>query len=143
MKLLRTSIILAGLISLSTPVLLAKDPPSYEKGVLLSMDSASCGYAEKDGKTMAGEILGTDSAHKNTEEVLCEEYVLKSRNVIYRIRPKNQKHEVLLPVGDLVEFRLHKDEMLLRDPEGDNKERPFTVVSMRPREHAGDAESNL
>jgi hypothetical protein len=142
MKLVRTSIILAGLISLGAPALLAKDPPSYEKGVLLSMDSAPCGYAEKDGKTMAGEILGTDSGHKNTEEVLCEEYVLKSENVIYRIRPKNQKHEVLLPVGDPVEFRLHKDEMLLRDPEGDHKERPFTVVSMRPRERATDAQNN-
>lgn len=136
MRLLRTGIILAGLITLATPALLAKDPPSYEKGVLLSMDSTSCGYAEKDGKTMAGEILGTDAAHKNTQEVLCEEYVLQSENVVYRIRPKDPKKEVLLPVGDPVQFRIHKDEMLLLDPEGDHKERPYTVVSMQPREHS-------
>lgn len=142
MRLLRTGIILAGLISVATPVVLAKDPPSYEKGVLLSMDSASCGYAEKDGKTMAGEILGTDAAHKNTQEVLCEEYVLQSEHVVYHIRPKNPKKEVLLPVGDPVEFRIHKDEMLLVDPEGDHKERPYTVVSMQPREQNTDASTN-
>jgi hypothetical protein len=27
------------------------------------MDSTSCGYAEKDGKVITGEIVGTDSAH--------------------------------------------------------------------------------
>lgn len=142
MKLLSTGIILASLVAVATPAIFAKDPPSYEKGALLSMDSVSCGYAEKDGKTMAGEILGTDSAHKNTQEVLCEEYVLQSQNVIYRIRPKDPKHEVLLPVGDPVQFRIHKDEMLLRDPEGDHKERPYTVVSMQPREHTTDASNN-
>lgn len=142
MKLLKAGIILAGVVSIVTPAILAKDPPSYEKGVLLSMDSTSCGYAEKDGKTMAGEILGTDSAHKSTQEVLCEEYVLQSRNVTYHIRPKDSKHEVLLPVGDPVQFRIRKDEMLLRDPEGDQKERPYTVVSMQPREGATDAQNN-
>ena len=35
----------------------AKDPPAYEKGVLAQMDSSSCGYAEKDGKTIAGAYL--------------------------------------------------------------------------------------
>lgn len=141
MKILKTGVILVGLLSIATPAVMAKDRPSYEKGVLLSMDSASCGYAEKDGKTMAGEILGTDSAHKNTQEVLCEEYVLQSRNVTYHIRPKDQKHEVLLPVGDPIEFRIHKDEMLLLDPEGDHKERPYVVVSMQPREHTTDAQN--
>jgi len=42
----------------------AKDKPVFEKGVLLQMDSSSCGYAEKDGKTIAGQIFGTDGQHK-------------------------------------------------------------------------------
>src|SRR5262249_52289499 len=66
----------------------AKDKPAYEKGVLLQMDSSSCGYAEKDNKTIAGEILGTDAQHKKTQEVLCQEYILKTDRLIYRIRPK-------------------------------------------------------
>ena len=111
----------------------AKDKPVFEKGILLQMDSSSCGYAEKDGKTIAGQIFGTDGQHKNTKEVLCQEYILKSDRVIYRIRPKDDKHPVLLPVGETAEFRIHKDKMILRVPEAENKEREYFVVSMTPR----------
>ncbi|HXH67032.1 MAG TPA: hypothetical protein VNI81_07510 [Candidatus Limnocylindrales bacterium] len=111
----------------------AKDKPAFEKGMLLQMDSSSCGYAEKDGKTIAGQIFGTDGQHKNTKEVLCQEYILKSDRVIYRIRPKDDKHPILLPVGETAEFRIHKDKMILRVPEAENKEREYFVVSMTPR----------
>src|SRR3981189_3104911 len=111
----------------------AKDPPAYEKGVLAQMDSSSCGYAEKDGKTIAGEIFGTDGQHKNTKQLLCQEYVLQTDRVTYRIQPKDDKHPVLLPVGEPAQFRIHKDKMLLRVPETDGKEREYIVLSMIPR----------
>ncbi len=111
----------------------AKDAPAYEKGVLIQMESSSCGYAEKDGKTIAGEIFGTDGQHKNTKEVLCQEYVLQAERVTYRIRPKDDKHPVLLPVGETAQFRIHKDKLLLRVPEADGKEREYFVLSMTPR----------
>ena len=119
----------------------AKDKPAYERGILLQMDSTHCGYAEKDGKTLKGEILGTDGQHKNTQEVLCQEYILKSDRLIYRIRPKDDKHPTLLPVGESAEFRIHKDKMLLRVPESDGKEREYIVVSMTPRADADDTRS--
>lgn len=118
------------LAALSTP---AKDKPVYERGTLLQMDSTSCGFAEKDNKTLAGEILGTDNQHKKTEQVLCQEYLLQTDRVIYRIRPKDDKHPVLLPIGEIAEFRVHKDKLLLRVVESDDKEREYTVVSMTPR----------
>ncbi len=108
----------------------AKDPPAYEKGVLAQMDSSSCGYAEKDGKTIAGQIFGTDGV------VLCQEYVLQTERVTYRIRPKDDKHPVLLPVGETAQFRIHKDKLLLRVPEADGKEREYFVLSMTPRSDA-------
>src|SRR5260370_32609888 len=111
----------------------AKDPPAYEKGVLIQMDSSSCGYAEKDGKTIAGEIFGTDGQHKNTKVVMCQEYVLQTERITYRIRPKDDKHPVLLPVGESAQFRIHKDKVLLRVPEADGKEREYLVLSMTPR----------
>jgi len=111
----------------------AKDAPVYEKGVLLQMDSSSCGYAEKDGKTIAGEILGTDGQHKNTRVVMCQEYVLQAERVTYRIRPKDDKRPVLLPVGETAQFRIHKDKLVLRVPEADGKEREYFVLSMTPR----------
>jgi hypothetical protein len=120
----------------------AKDKPTYEKGVLLQMESTSCGYSEKGSKTVAGEILGTDGQHKKTQEVLCQEYILKSDRLIYRIRPKDDKHPTLLPVGETAEFRIHKDKMLLRVLESDEKEREYIVVSMTPRADAQEARAS-
>ncbi len=59
--------------------------------------------------------------------------------LIYRIRPKDDKHPALLPVGESAEFRIHKDKMLLRVPESDGKEREYIVVSMTPRADAVEA----
>lgn len=111
----------------------AKEPTAYEKAVLVKMDSSACGYSEKDGKTIAGVIFGTDGQHKNTKQVLCQEYVLQTERVTYRIQPKDDKHPVLLPVGETAQFRIHKDKMLLRVPEADSKEREYIVLSMTPR----------
>jgi hypothetical protein len=97
------------------------------------MESSSCGYAEKDGKTVAGEIFGTDGQHKNTKVVMCQEYVLQTDRITYRIRPRDDKHPVLLPVGETAQFRIHKDKLLLRVPEADGKEREYFVLSMTPR----------
>jgi len=97
------------------------------------MDSAECGYDEKDGKSLAGEMLGTDSGHKKTHALLCQEYLLQTERVIYRIRPKDEKHPVLLPVGEKAQFRMNKDKMLLRVEDLDDKEREYLVVSMTPR----------
>ena len=113
----------------------AKEPHHYRSGKLLQMGSVPCGIAEKDAKTITGELLGTDSAHKKTEEVLCQEYVLESETVTYRIRPKDDKHPVLLPVGQQAQFFLSKDKMVLRAEDLDNKDREYVVVSMTPREN--------
>jgi len=106
----------------------------YQKGTLLRMDSSSCGSQEKGSKTMAGEILGTDGQHKKTQELLCQEYILQSDHVIYRIRPKDDKHPELLPIGETAQFRISKDKLILRVPELNDKEREYIVVSMTPRE---------
>jgi hypothetical protein len=97
----------------------AKEPKAYQSGKVLQMDSAQCGVAEKDGKSLAAEI--------------CQEYVLQTERVIYRIRPWDTKHPALLPVGGDAEFRIEKDKMLLRVGDLDGKEREYTVISMTPR----------
>jgi hypothetical protein len=107
---------------------------NYQKGTLLRMDSSSCGTQEKGSKTVAGEIFGTDGQHKQTQEMLCQEYILQSDHVVYRIRPKDDKHPALLPIGETAQFRINKDKLILRVPESDGKEREYIVVSMTPRE---------
>jgi hypothetical protein len=119
----------------------AKEPKPYQTGKLLQMDSVQCGTAEKDATSLAGEMLGTDSSSKKTHELLCQEYVLQSEHVIYRIRPRDEKHPVLLPVGEQAQFRLQKDKMLLRVEDLDNKEREYIVVSMTPRSDSSTADA--
>ncbi len=116
----------------------AKDHKTYQTGKLLQMDSVECGVDEKDGKSLAGEMLGTDSGHKKSKELLCQEYILESERVIYHIRPKDDKHPVLLPVGEQAQFRLEKDKMILRVEDLDDKDREYIVVSMTPRHEVQD-----
>lgn len=130
--------ILAGL-SLSLALAAhAQDKKGYELATLVRMDSANCGVAENDGKRIAGEISGTDAKHKKSEQVLCQEYVVQSDRLVYRIRPTDTKHTFLLPVGQQAEFRIHKDKMQLRMLDSkDNKEREYLVVSVTARTDAG------
>jgi len=108
---------------------------------LLQMDSAECGVDENSGKSFVCEVVGTDSAHKKTHALLCQEYLLQSDTVIYRIRPVDEKHTVLLPVGQNAQYRIHKDKMLLQVEDDDDKERAYSVVSMTPRAERKSAEN--
>lgn len=86
----------------------------YQKGTLLRMDSTSCGMQEKGSKSLSGEILGTDGLSKKTPEMLCQEYVLQGDRVVYRIRPKDDEHPSLLPIGETAQFRIQKDKLILK-----------------------------
>jgi len=110
----------------------AKDAPSYQSGVLTEMSSVECGFEQKNAKGLVGELVGTDNSHSKTRKTFCPEYVLQTDQVIYRIRPREEKHPALLPVGEKTMFRMKKDFMVLKAPEGDNKEREYDVVSMTP-----------
>lgn len=120
----------------------AKEPRHYQSGKLLKMESVKCGMDEKNGKSFAGELVGTDSAHMKTKELLCQEYVLQTDSVLYRIRPKDDKHPALLPIGEKAQFRLDKDKMLLRVEDLDDKEREYLVVSMSPNDAISQNSSN-
>src|SRR5712691_1698014 len=119
----------------------AKEPKVHQSGTLLQMDSAECGVDENSGKSVVGELVGTHSAHKKTHALLCQEYLLQSDSVIYRIRPRDEKHPVLLPVGQKAQFRIHKEKMLLQVEDIDEKEREYSVVSATPRQSGKSAEN--
>jgi hypothetical protein len=124
-------LVLASILLATTAY--AKEPKAYQSGKVMQMDSVKCGVDEKDAKSFTGEMIGTDSGHKKTQELLCQEYVLQADKVIFRIRPKDAKHPALLPVGEQAQFRLDKDKLLLRAEDLDSKEREYIVVSMTPR----------
>lgn len=138
-KILALFILILGSLTLTQ----AKDRPAYEKGKLTKMESVPCGTSQSSGKGIAGDLIGTDSSKVKTQEVLCEEYTLETKGVVYRIRPKDAKHAILLPIGGEADFRLHKDELILRVPEADDKERSYEVLSMTPRSDSEGSKPSL
>ena len=119
----------------------ARDHQNPQSGTILQMDSVQCGTDQKSDKSLAGEIIGTDSSHQKTHTLLCREYVLQTDSVIYRIRPKDDKHPTLLPVGEKAQFRIEKDFIKLRVEAVDDKEREYVVISMTPRAEAQTADN--
>jgi len=120
----------------------ARDQHAPLSGTLLQMDSVECGTDQKSAKSLTGEIIGTDSAHQKMHTLLCQEYLLQTDRIIYRIRPKDDKHPALLPVGEKAQFHIEKDHMKLRVEDLDDKEREYVVVSMTPRAEVQTAESH-
>ncbi|HTT21007.1 MAG TPA: hypothetical protein VMG82_18880 [Candidatus Sulfotelmatobacter sp.] len=121
-------------LALIASVAQCKEPHHYQTGKLVRMESVKCGTDAKDAKSFAGEMLGTDSQHMKTKELLCQQYVVETESVTYTIRPKDDKHPALLPIGELAQFRLNKDKILLRVEDADDKEREYLVVSMTPND---------
>lgn len=110
----------------------AREPVPYQSGKLLQMNSVHCGTAQKSDTSALGEIIGTDNRNTKTQDVLCQEYVLQTDSVDYHIRPRDEKHPEILPIGSLAQFRIDKDKLILR-AEGMDKERQYFVVSITPR----------
>ena len=110
----------------------AREPVPYQTGKLLQMNSVHCGTAQKSDTSPLGEIIGADDRSTRTQDVLCQEYVLQTDAVVYRIRPRDEKHPEILPVGSLAQFRIDKDKLILH-AEGVDKERQYIVGSITPR----------
>jgi hypothetical protein len=127
---------------LCTSLAYARDQRAPQSGTLLQMDSVECGTDQKSAKSLTGEIIGTDSAHQKMHTLLCQEYLLQTDRIIYRIRPKDDKHPALLPVGEKAQFHIEKDHMKLRVEDLDDKERDYVVVSMTPRAEVQTADSH-
>ncbi|MBZ5598624.1 MAG: hypothetical protein LAN83_09905 [Acidobacteriia bacterium] len=136
---MRTRIFLAVVLLISLAH--ARERKHYLSGVLLQMDSVQCGVAGNSSKSFADEMLGTDRGDKKTQELLCQEYIVQSDRMVFRIRPRDEKHPVLLPVGGIAMFRLDRDKMILRSEDLDDKEREYSVVTMTPREDSKPADT--
>ena len=106
------------------------------------MDSVQCGTHQNSAKSLSGELIGTDSAHQKMRTLLCQEYLLQTDRITYRIRPKDDKHPTLLPVGEKAQFRIEKDHMKLRVKDLDDKDREYVVVSTTPRGEAQTADNH-
>ena len=82
--------------------------------------------------------------HINSNEKLCPQYLLRTDEMDYEIRPIDLKHATILPIGKEGEFKIKKNEMILTMTEGsDQKARSYEVVSMNPANpDSGEAQSS-
>jgi len=103
-----------------------------ERGMLESMEAIPCGARQR-GLTGLGSVFGSVGVeHVNSDEKLCPQYLLRTDEMEYQIRPLDHKHPVILPVGHEGEFKIKKDQMHLKIPDGDRKTRAYQVVGAKP-----------
>jgi hypothetical protein len=140
----RTSLIAAlSLVLAASSIAESKDKKKHaQRGMLESMQAIPCG-AKQRGLTGLGSVFGSVGVeHVNSHEQLCPQYLLRSDEMEYHIRPLDLKHAVLLPVGHEGEFKLKKDRLVLKMPDGDKKAREYQVVAMQPANSESKAESS-
>jgi hypothetical protein len=125
---------LAGAIPLSAAHDKKRD--SFGRGILEKMEAVPCG-AKQTGLAGLGTLWASAGVtHINTNEKLCPQYLLRTDDMDYEIRPIDLKHATILPIGKEGEFKIKKDEMILTMSEGsDLKPRDYEVVSMNPASH--------
>jgi hypothetical protein len=112
-----------------------KKKKGVERGILEKMEAVPCG-AKQRGLSGLGTLWGSAGiTHVNSDEKLCPQYLLRTDNMDYEIRPIDLKHATILPVGTEGEFTIKKNEIILTMPEGGDRKpqtRTYEVVAMNP-----------
>ncbi|MGA2981644.1 MAG: hypothetical protein ABSD76_18785 [Terriglobales bacterium] len=134
MKVKRSLIAALSLVLAVCSIAVGKEKKG-ERGMLESMQSVPCGAKERGLTGLGSMAASVGVAHVNSHEQLCAQYLLRTDDMDYHIRPFDTKHPVVLPVGHEAEFKIKNDRLLLKIADGDKevrKERPYQVVSMQP-----------
>jgi hypothetical protein len=131
---LKCPLILLLILASSIPLRASdKNKKQLERGMLEKMEAVPCGAKQKGLSGLGTLWASAGITHMNSDEKLCPQYLLRTDEMDYEIRPTNLKHATILPVGHEGEFRIKKNQMLLSFPDGpDRKTRPYQVVGMNP-----------
>src|SRR5258708_12675476 len=141
---MKISVLTAMLLVLIVPSSSGADKKKHgaDRGMLEKMEVVPCGAKER-GLTGLGSIFASAGVTAvNSNEKLCPQYLLRTDEVEYHIRPVDGKHPVILPIGKEGEFKIKNDKMFLKVPDGDRKTRAYQVVSMKPVGTEGSALEN-
>jgi hypothetical protein len=87
----------------------AKEP---QAGTIVSESSVACGSQVKN--------------KKQTSDVLCQEYVIRTETTVYHVRQEKPADKALIPVNASVEFTLDKDKMKFK---AEGKKYEYLIVS--------------
>jgi hypothetical protein len=134
-------LVTAFALVLSVPTF-GRDKKHSDRAMIEKMEAVPCGAKER-GLTGLGSVFASIGAtHVDSDEKLCPQYLLRTDDMEYHVRPLDHKHPVILPVGKEGEFKISKDVMLMRIPDGDHKKRRYQVVAMKPLDHSESATTN-
>ena len=121
-------------LTLAVPAFAAKK--HNDRAMIEKMEAVPCGAKER-GLTGLGSVWASIGAtHVDSDEKLCPQYMLRTDDMEYHVRPLDHKHPVILPVGKEGVFKISKDVMEIRIPDGDHKKRRYQVVAMKPIDHS-------
>ncbi len=98
----------AGLLLATYPAV-AKEP---QPGTIISENSVACGSQTKN--------------KKQTTDVLCQEYVVRTETTEYHVRQEKPADKALIPVNTSIEFTLDKDKMKFK---ANGKKYEYVIVS--------------
>jgi hypothetical protein len=125
-------------LSFALPVFAGKK--HGQRVMIEKMEAVPCG-AHEHGVAGLGSLwasIGITSV--NSDEKLCPQYLLRTDDMEYHIRPLDHKHPELLPIGKEGEFRITKNLIEMSVPDGDRKTRRYQVVAMSQINHNNAAE---
>jgi hypothetical protein len=127
------SLFLAVVLISAVPLSAGNKKKQPDRGMLEKMDAVTCG-AKQRGLTGLGSVWASAGVtHVNSDEKLCPQYLLRTDELEYEIRPTDGKHLTVLPVGHEAEFKIKNNRMFLAVADGgDQKMRSYEVVAMRP-----------
>ena len=123
-------IALAAFIAL-VPLSASGQKSKDNRGLVEKMEAVPCGASEK-GLSGLGALWGSVGVtHLSTNEKLCPQYLFRTDQMDYEIRPLDLKHATILPVGKEGQFQIKKNRMMLRFPDStDHKTRAYEIVQM-------------
>jgi len=119
----------------------AKKKKVAPRGMLESMQSVPCGAKQRGLAGLGSLWASVGLTHVNSDEKLCPQYLVRTDDMDYEIRPKNTKHAAILPVGQEVQLKLKKDHMDVKVADG-GKTTTYIVVAMRPVGQDDNAQSS-
>jgi hypothetical protein len=140
----KLSLFLVVVLISAIPLSAGNEKKQPDRGMLEKMDAVTCG-AKQRGLTGLGSVWASAGVtHVNSDEKLCPQYLLRTDELEYEIRPTDGKHPTVLPVGHEAEFKIKNNRMFLAIADGgDHKMRSYEVVAMRPTNSAdNDAQSS-
>ena len=122
------------MLSLAVPAFARKK--HADRAMIERMEAVPCGAKEHGFSGIGSVFASIGITHVNSDEKLCPQYLLRTDDMEYHVRPLDHKHNVILPVGKEGEFKISKGIMKMKIPDGDHKTRQYQIVAMQPIDHS-------